>query len=145
MSRRRKPTGLSPRGTWESHMTINDLEIVAELTALYPKYETALVTNDAETLTQMFWASPHAMRFGVTENLYGIEEIEAFRKGRSPANLARTVKRLDIVTFGRDFGSVTLEFERTINGKIISGRQSQAWVRLPEGWRIVSAHVSVLP
>ncbi len=125
-------------------MTINDPEIVAELAALYPKYETALVTNDAETLIRMFWASPHAMRFGVTENLYGTDEIEAFRKGRSPAHLARTVKRLDIVTFGSDFASITLEFERAANGKVISGRQSQAWVRFLEGWRIVSAHVSVL-
>jgi hypothetical protein len=124
-------------------MIINDPEILAELETLYPKYETALMANDAETLTQMFWASPHAMRFGVTENLYGIDEIEAFRKSRSPANLARTVKRLDIVTFGRDFGSITLEFERAANGKIISGRQSQVWVRFPEGWRIVAAHVSV--
>lgn len=126
-------------------MTINDPEIVAELKALYPGYEAALMANDADTLTRMFWASPHAMRFGVTENLYGIDEIEAFRKGRSPANLARTVKRLDIVTFGRDFASVTLEFERAINEKAISGRQTQAWVRFDEGWRIVSAHVSVLP
>ena len=125
-------------------MIINDPQTVAELRALYPQYEAALMANDAETLTGMFWASPHAMRFGVTENLYGIDEIEAFRKGRSPANLARTVKRLDIVTFGRDFGSVTLEFERTVDGKTTSGRQSQMWVRLPEGWRIVSAHVSVL-
>jgi hypothetical protein len=85
------------------------------------------------------------MRFGVTENLYGIDEIEAFRKSRPSTNLARAVKRLDIVTFGRDFGSVTLEFERAANGKIISGRQSQVWVRLAKGWRIVSAHVSVLP
>jgi hypothetical protein len=125
-------------------MQINDPEIVAELQALYPKYEAALVSNDAETLTRMFWASPYAMRFGVTENLYGSEEIDAFRKGHSPANLARTVRRLDIVTFGRDFGSITLEFDRNMNGKIISGRQSQTWVRFPEGWRIVSAHVSVL-
>lgn len=126
-------------------MRINDPEIVAELQDLYPKYEAALVTNDAETLTRMFWASPHAMRFGIGENLYGIDEIEAFRKARPPANLSRTVRRLDIVTFGRDFGSVTLEFERLVNGKMISGRQSQIWVRLPEGWRIVSAHVSILP
>jgi len=125
-------------------MQINDPQVVAELQELYPKYEAALMANDAETLTRMFWASQHAMRFGVTENLYGIDEIEAFRKGRSPVNLARTVKRLDIVTFGRDFGSVTLEFERVAGGKAISGRQSQVWVRLPEGWRIVSAHVSVL-
>ena len=128
----------------QTHMLINDPEIVAELEALYPIYEAALMANDAETLTRMFWASPHAMRFGITENLYGIEEIEAFRMGRSPVNLARIVRRLDVVTFGRDFGSITLEFERTVNGKIISGRQSQVWVRFAEGWRIVSAHVSVL-
>jgi hypothetical protein len=126
-------------------MNINDPEIVAELRALYPRYETALVTNDAETLTQMFWASEHAMRFGATENLHGIDEIAAFRKGRAPVNLARTIRRLDIVTFGRDHGSITLEFERAVNSRTVYGRQSQVWVRLPEGWRIVSAHVSLLP
>jgi Protein of unknown function (DUF3225) len=126
-------------------MVINDPEIVAELAALYPKYEEALVSNDAETLTEMFWASPHALRFGAGENLHGAEEIAAFRKARPGANLARTIKRLDIVTFGRDFGSVTLEFERKTADKTVSGRQSQIWVRLPEGWKIVSAHVSMLP
>lgn len=126
-------------------MLINHPSTLAELQTLYPKYEQALVTNDVETLTAMFWASPQVMRFGVTENLYGIEELEAFRKGRSPANLARKVLRLDIVTFGSDYGSVTLEFERDTNGKITRGRQSQTWVRLPQGWRIVAAHVSLLP
>jgi hypothetical protein len=126
-------------------MQINDPEIVAELQALYPHYETALVSNDAEALIRMFWASPHAMRFGVTENLHGIDEIAAFRKGRVPLNLARTIRRLDIVTFGRDYGSITLEFERTVDARTVSGRQSQVWVRFPEGWRIVSAHVSLLP
>jgi hypothetical protein len=126
-------------------MHINDPEIVAELQALYPRYETALVTNDADALIEMFWASPHAMRFGVAENLYGIDEIAEFRKGRPAVNLARTIRRLDIVTFGRDYGSITLEFERVLGARIVRGRQSQVWVRLPEGWRIVSAHVSVLP
>jgi len=126
-------------------MEINDPETVAELRALYPQYETALVTNDAETLTCMFWASPHVMRFGIAENLYGMDEIAAFRKGRPGVNLARNVIRLDIVTFGRDYGSITLEFERNVDGKTVRGRQSQVWVRLPEGWRIVAAHVSVLP
>ena len=74
--------------------------------------------------------------------LYGINEIEAFRKGRSPANLARTIKRLEIVTFGKDFASITVAFEREVEGKITRGRQSQTWARLPEGWRIVFAHVS---
>src|ERR1700722_5165989 len=110
-------------------MQINDPEIVAELKTLYPKYEAALMSNDAERLTRMFWASPHAMRFGVTENLNGIDEIDAFPKDRAPPNLARPVGRLEIGTFGRDFGNITLEFERTANGKIISGRQSQTWVR----------------
>jgi hypothetical protein len=126
-------------------MRINDPEVVAELQTLYPHYETALVNNDADTLIRMFWASSYVSRFGVTENLYGIDEIAAFRKGRSPANLARTVRRLDIVTFGRDHASITLEFERTVEGRAIRGRQSQMWVRLPEGWRIVAAHVSTLP
>lgn len=126
-------------------MHINDPETVAELQELYPRYEAALVTNDAETLTKMFWASPHAMRFGVTENLHGIDDIAAFRKGRAPVNLARTIRRLDIVSFGRDYGSITLEFERTVDSRTIFGRQSQVWVRFTEGWRIVSAHVSLLP
>ena len=125
-------------------MIINDPETVAELTKLYPRYEQALVANDVETLMGMFWASPFVARFGPSESLYGIDEINAFRKGRSPANLARAVQRLDIVTFGKDFASITLAFERVTEGKVTRGRQSQTWVRLPEGWRIVFAHVSML-
>jgi hypothetical protein len=102
-------------------MKINAPEVVAELQALYPKYEAALMSNDAETLTKMFWASPQAMRFGITENLYGIDEIEAFRKARPAVNLARTVRRLDIIAFGDDVGSVTLEFERT-GGQFQAGK-----------------------
>ena len=126
-------------------MIINEPEAHRELSELYPQYEKALMENDAETLTQMFWASSLAMRFGVTENLYGIDEIETFRKARPAAGLARRITRLDIVTFGRDYGSVTLEFERDTPAKTVRGRQSQVWVRLPEGWRIVAAHVSILP
>jgi len=124
---------------------INLPEVLAELRELYPRYEQALVTNDVETLVSMFWAGPHVMRFGVTENLYGPEELEAFRKARPGVNLARTVTRLDIVSFGRDYASITLEFERRNASGIARGRQSQIWVRLPEGWRIVAAHVSLLP
>ena len=123
---------------------VNLPEVLAELRDLYPRYEQALVTNDVETLLALFWASPHVMRFGATENLYGEEELEAFRKSRPAANLARTVKRLDIVSFGRDFATITLEFERNTPKGLIRGRQSQVWVRLAEGWRIVSAHVSLL-
>ena len=125
-------------------MQINDPAIVAELAELYPLYEEALVTNDVDTLTRMFWSSPYAIRLGAAENLYGVDEIEAFRKSRPAVNLARQPIRLEIVTFGKDFGSITLEFERTTATGIVRGRQSQVWVRLEEGWRIVSAHVSVL-
>jgi Protein of unknown function (DUF3225) len=126
-------------------MTINDPEVVAELSSLYPRYEEALVNNDVDTLLAMFWAGQQVMRFGVTENLYGPDELESFRKARPAANLMRKVTRLDIVSFGRDFASITLEFERAAATGTVRGRQSQVWVRLPEGWRIVQAHVSVLP
>jgi hypothetical protein len=125
-------------------MQVNDPEVVDELTRLYGGYEAALVTNDVETLVAMFWNSATVVRFGAAENLHGFAEIEAFRKGRSPANLARTIERLDIVSFGKDFASITLEFSRPVNGITTYGRQSQAWARMPEGWRIVSAHVSLL-
>ena len=124
-------------------MTVNDPEVHRELSELYPLYEKALVENDVATLTGMFWASPLAMRFGVAENLYGSDEIEAFRKARPAVGLARRIVRLDIVTFGRDYGSITLEFERETPAKTVRGRQSQVWVRLPDGWRIVAAHVSL--
>jgi Protein of unknown function (DUF3225) len=126
-------------------MTVNDPEVIAELEALYPEYERALVSNDVEKLVEMFWDGQQVMRFGATENLYGPEELEAFRKVRPAVNLARTVKRLDIVSFGRDFASITLEFERVAGTKTVRGRQSQVWIRFPEGWRIVQAHVSLLP
>jgi hypothetical protein len=126
-------------------MVINDPEIIAELAALCTQYEEALVTNDVATLTAMFWASPLSIRLGAGENLYGEEEIEAFRKSRSSTGLARRQIRLEIRTFGTDFGSVTLEFERDTPGGLVRGRQSQVWVRLDEGWRIVQAHLSLLP
>ena len=125
-------------------MVINDLETERELREIYPEYERALVENDVETLTRLFWSSPLAMRFGVGENLYGMEEIEAFRKARPVNGLARTITRLDVVTFGKESGSVTLEFERRAGDTVVRGRQSQVWVRFPEGWRIVAAHVSLL-
>jgi hypothetical protein len=126
-------------------MTINDPDVIAELRVLYPCYEQALINNDVDTLVVMFWAGSQVMRFGVSENLYGPEEIEAFRKARPAANLARTITKLDIVSFGRDFASITLEFERVTSNGIVRGRQSQVWVRMAEGWRIVQAHVSLLP
>jgi Protein of unknown function (DUF3225) len=124
---------------------INLSEVVAELRELYPRYEQALTSNDIDTLVSMFWAAPQVMRFGVTENLYGHQELEAFRKSRPATNLMRTLTRLEIVSFGHDFASITVEFQRDTPKGITQGRQSQTWVRFKIGWRIVSAHVSLLP
>ena len=124
---------------------INDPAIVQEITELYLQYEKALVENDVATLDALFWDSPEVLRFGATENLYGIEQIRTFRQNRPTSNLARDISHLKVVTFGTDTASVTLEFHRTINGISRSGRQSQLWRKLPEGWQIVSAHVSLLP
>lgn len=123
---------------------INDPAIVAELTALYLKYETALVTNDIATMDELFWDSPDVLRFGATENLYGMDAIRAFRQHRPTKNLARTIAQLKVVTFAADTAIVTLEFQRLTDGKPRNGRQSQVWRKLPQGWKIVSAHVSLL-
>ncbi|MBL1174706.1 oxalurate catabolism protein HpxZ [Pantanalinema sp. GBBB05] len=124
---------------------INDPTLVAELTALYLQYEQALCENDIQTLDQLFWADPEVVRFGATENLYGIEAIRRFRQQRSTQDLQREISHLHVVTFGNDTATVTLEFRRWIQGVERSGRQSQTWYRFPEGWKIVSAHVSLLP
>ena len=125
--------------------SVNLPHVVAELRRLYPLYEQALVSNDVPTLVEMFWPSPHVMRFGITENLYGQDQLEAFRASRPTSDLARTITRLDIVAFGPDTGSITLEFERQAPNGILRGRQSQLWIRFLQGWRIASAHVSLLP
>jgi hypothetical protein len=104
-----------------------------------------LVANDVPVLQELFWNSPHAVRYGATENLYGYAEIEAFRNARPAAGLAREVVRREVITFGMDTGSVNLEFRRMVNGQTRIGRQSQLWRKLPEGWRITSAHVSLTP
>jgi hypothetical protein len=117
---------------------INQPEIVAALAALHEEYEEALMSNNVTRLVDFFWDSEHALRFGAGESLYGAKEIEEFRKNRPSAGLARTVFNTKVVAFGEDTGVVTLEFIR--NSRL--GRQSQVWRKFPEGWRIVSAHVS---
>lgn len=124
---------------------INDPVVVAEVTALHQAYEAALVGNDVERLTDFFWDSPNSLRFGVAESLYGAEEILAFRKARPAIDLARKVFNTKIVTFGDDCAIVTIEFFRGIAGIRRHGRQSQMWRRFPEGWKAVSAHVSLVP
>lgn len=115
-------------------------EILAEVTTAFKRYEVALKTNDVEVLGELFKNAPYTLRFGMAENLYGFDEIEAFRKARPSDGLERTLQNTKIITFGKNMGIATTEFRRAAEDRI--GRQSQAWVRQPEGWRIVSAHVS---
>jgi hypothetical protein len=123
-------------------MDINLPEVHAELSAVFARYEDALVNNKVEVLDELFWPSEFTVRYGVGENLRGIAAIRAFRSARSPLNLARTLQHTVITTYGRDFGTAMTEFQR--EGASKTGRQSQTWVRLAEGWRVVAAHVSLL-
>ncbi|CAB3868795.1 oxalurate catabolism protein HpxZ [Achromobacter deleyi] len=123
-------------------MDINLPDVVAEVTAAFARYETALVNNQVEVLDELFWNSPHTLRYGAGENLYGYDAIRAFRAGRSPQGLARRVLRTAITTYGRDFATANIEFQRDGSDRI--GRQSQTWMRTPDGWRVVSAHVSLM-
>ena len=121
---------------------INLPEVLAEVTAASDRYEDALVNNKVEVLDELFWNSPHTLRYGVTENLYGYAEIQAFRAARPPQGLAREVLRTAITSYGHDFATVNIEFRRA--GSTRTGRQSQTWMRTAQGWRVVAAHVSLL-
>ena len=123
-------------------MDINRLDVLAEVTQAFARYEAALVANDVATLDELFWDSPHTLRYGAGENLHGIEAIRAFRNARPATGLARAILRTQITTYGDSFAATHVEFQRTGNERI--GRQTQTWVKLPQGWRVVSAHVSLM-
>ena len=124
-------------------MDINLPDVLAEVEAAFARYEAALTTNDVPVLDASFWDSAAVIRYGIGENLYGAAEIAAFRAARPSKGLMRTISRTVITSFGRDFATASTLFEReTMPGRI--GRQMQSWVRLPEGWRVVAAHVSVI-
>jgi hypothetical protein len=123
-------------------MDINRPGVVAEVSAWFQRYETALVSNDVATLAELFWDSRLVVRFGTDENLYGYEAICTFRDGRPTDDLARQLTRTVVTTYGFDFATTSVEFVRLVSGEV--GRQSQAWIRTDAGWRIVAAHVSVL-
>jgi Protein of unknown function (DUF3225) len=127
---------------WSFKMDINLPEVLEEVTHYSNRYERALVSNDVAVLDELFWDSPHTLRYGVTENLYSYAEICAFRAGRPAAGLDRTTLRTVITTYGRDTATVNIEFQRAGSDK--TGRQSQTWMRFAQGWRVVAAHVSLL-
>ena len=121
---------------------INLPEIVAEVRAVFERYERALTENDVAVLEELFWNSPHTTRYGVGENLYGWEEISAFRRARTTGPFRRRLMNTTITTYGRDFATANTEYQR--EGHDRPGRETKTLLRTPEGWRIVSAHVSLL-
>jgi hypothetical protein len=120
---------------------INDPAVLAEINAAFDAYEAALAANDITALETHFWESPFALRYGIGETLYGTDEIQAFRKARPGGSPRRRIVRKSITTFGNDFATANIEFVRENVADL--GRQSQCWVRLPQGWRITAAHVSL--
>jgi len=122
---------------------LNLPEVVAEVTAAFARYEKALNENDVATLDELFWDSPHTVRYGVAEQLYGFAEIAAFRSARPPIDLRRALLKTAITTYGRDFATASCEYRRLETGR--RGRQMQTWMRAPAGWRVIAAHVSLLP
>jgi hypothetical protein len=123
-------------------MQINVPHVLAEMEVAFARYEDALVNNKVDVLDELFWNSPHTLRYGATENLYGFEAIQAFRASRPSQGLQRTCMNTVITTYGEDFATANTEFQR--DGVARTGRQSQTWMRTPEGWRVVAAHVSLL-
>ena len=123
-------------------MEINLPDVLADVSAAFERYERALVTNDVAVLDELFWDSPHTLRYGATENLRGYDAIKKFRAGRPATGLARDLCNTVITTYGRDFATANTEFRRTGSDRV--GRQSQTWMRAPAGWRVVAAHVSLL-
>jgi len=123
---------------------VNIPEVKAEVEAAFMRYEKALAENDVAVLNELFWDHPLTLRFGVAENLYGHDQIANFRQARDPkVNLDRTIFNTVITTYGRDFGTANTEFQRKESQR--KGRQSHTWLRTIKGWRIVAAHVSLLP
>jgi|SRR5579863_4470318 len=123
-------------------MDIDLPEVVAEVRAAFDRYERALGANDVATLDTIFRNDPRTIRYGTGENLYGYAEIVAFRGARTPPG-TRTLAKTVISTYGRDHAVASTLYRRpSAPGKV--GRQMQTWVRLPEGWRVVAAHVSLI-
>jgi hypothetical protein len=124
-------------------MQVDLPDVLAEVTEQFARYEKALVTNDVAVLDQLFRADSRTLRYGIGENLYGYDAIMAFRAARSPAGLMRRTAKTVITTYGRDAAvASTLFYRDSAPGKV--GRQMQTWVRFPEGWKIVAAHVSII-
>lgn len=124
-------------------MDINIPEVVAEVRSAFLRYQRAVDSNDIETMNELFWNSPSTVRFGPNGTLIGHDAIASYRQNRTNMPAARTLQNTVITTFGRDFAATNTESTRA--GSPIVGRQSQSWIRTPQGWRIAAAHVSDQP
>jgi hypothetical protein len=121
---------------------IDDPEVLAEARAVFDRYEAALMANRTEELDAIFWADPRTVRFGITEILWGHDAIRAFRASVQ-RYAPRVQRKVHIVAFGRDVAATHLEYERVGTGLV--GRETKIMARIPgQGWRVVSAHVSLL-
>jgi hypothetical protein len=125
-------------------MDVDLPDVLAEVTAQFARYEKALVENDVAVLDELFRADPRTLRYGIGENLYGHDAIMAFRAARSPVGLMRSTARTVISSYGHDTAVASTLFYRDAWAGSRVGRQMQTWVRFPEGWKIVAAHVSII-
>ena len=123
-------------------MKIDDPAVIAEVTALFHAYEAAFMTNDVETLTGFFWHDARLTRYGIADRQLGMAEMRAFRAATPAPAFTRRLENLRISSFGPDTAIAQVEFLRSDTS--LRGFQTQTWVRLPEGWRIVAAHVSMI-
>jgi hypothetical protein len=119
---------------------INNPKVLREVSAAFQRYQDAIIANDIAVLNELFWDNALTLRYGVGENLYGHAAIAGYRSARNPAGLAREETKRVVTSYGQDYATTNIEFTR--QGRL--GRQSQAWARMPEGWRIVAAHVSYM-
>lgn len=119
-------------------MEIGRADVIAEVTAAFEDYERALVGNDVPHILSFF--APGAVRFGIADQQTGLEEQARWRLAQPPLPPGRRLKDTDVQAYGADTAVVTTLFGYP--GSDVLGRQTQTWVRLPEGWRIVTAHVS---
>jgi hypothetical protein len=126
-------------------LEIDNPDVVREVRAAFERYDRGLAENDVAVLNGSFWKDERTLRYGVGENLYGHAAIAGFRGARTPEQLRERARRLEntvFTTFGRDFAVANTEYVLLRDGR--RGRQSQTWVRMPEGWRVVAAHVSLM-
>ena len=117
-------------------------EVVAEVRAAFEAYEAALAAGDVPALTEAFWASPQVVRFGLADSQRGCAELARWRAANPAVPPGRRLEATTVTTFGTGTGVVTTLFGYP--GSPLRGRQSQTWVRLAAGWRIVHAHVSAV-